>query len=420
MEMGNSFLTSCENKNLEKVREYMEQGLNVNIKCDNNFALKYAITTDDSGLQLLDLLLTSPNIDVNMKDGNQRTALMLSCISGHIDITRRLIKARSIEINCQDYGGETALMLSFVNGDKDTTKKLLSMRGLDVNCKDNCGQTALMLSSINGDEDTIEKLLSMKDIDVNCQDKYGQTALMLSCINGHPEITKRLLAVPGVNINCQDNDGETAAMFAVLDNNQECFEQLTYNDEVDWNLQDTCGMTVVMWAIDSDEIKYLEMIQNKNVRWNLKDYYGDTAFVLALKNNRSEFAQFLLQVPDLEIDIYNLKAVMECTIYISKKMINDQLCSQDIDNVINLYVYAYCNTMRNIARVLIPDHEIAVKRCRELAGEMMTNDNNIHPEENMTELVYALKTNLDNLSLILASSVTIPDILLLCKIYMFN
>ena len=52
-----------------------------------------------------------------------------------------------------------------------------------------------------------------------------------------------------------------------------------------------------------------------------------------------------------------------------------------------------------------------------LVAERMSNDEYLHPQHNMTELVYALEKGLDNVALVLASGVKVSDILLMCKIF---
>ena len=54
---------------------------------------------------------------------------------------------------------------------------------------------------------------------------------------------------------------------------------------------------------------------------------------------------------------------------------------------------------------------------RNILWERMSNDEYLHPQHNMTELVYALEKGLDNVALVLASGVKVSDILLMCKIF---
>ena len=68
------FLKACEAWNCAKVKEYLDKGVDVNLKEGGNFALKHAAGPRKnkggkrrSGLQLLELLLDCPKIDVNIK-----------------------------------------------------------------------------------------------------------------------------------------------------------------------------------------------------------------------------------------------------------------------------------------------------------------------------------------------------------------
>ena len=76
--------------------------------------------------------------------------------------------------------------------------------------------------------------------------------------------------------------------------------------------------------------------------------------------------------------------------------------------------------MKNIATVLNPDQDEAVESCRLLIAETMSNDGSLHPQSNMTEMVYALKKGMDDLALVLATGVKDADILLMCKIFQFE
>ena len=75
------FLKACEAFDCDKVKEYLDKGIDVNVKSDcGNFALKYAaiVRKDQSGkwrlgLNMLEVLLSCPNIDVNQKDHWGRT-----------------------------------------------------------------------------------------------------------------------------------------------------------------------------------------------------------------------------------------------------------------------------------------------------------------------------------------------------------
>ena len=58
-------------------------------------------------------------------------------------------------------------------------------------------------------------------------------------------------------------------------------------------------------------------------------------------------------------------------------------------------------------------HLIAVMECRRYVAEIMAQNKNDEIQENVTELVFALKNNMDNIGKVLISGVQNSDILFL-------
>ena len=65
-------------------------------------------------------------------------------------------------------------------------------------------------------------------------------------------------------------------------------------------------------------------------------------------------------------------------------------------------------------------YSTAVRMFKTQVSEIMVNAENNLIETNITELVYALKNNMDNFSKLLLSTPTNIDILLLCLIFRSN
>ncbi|KAH7072874.1 hypothetical protein BKA63DRAFT_544167, partial [Paraphoma chrysanthemicola] len=77
----------------------------------------------------------------------------------------------NVDVNAKDNNGETPLLLAARNGDEDIIKLLLNAK-VDVNAKNNSGETPLSLATREGDEDVIKLLLDAK-VDVNAKDRNG-------------------------------------------------------------------------------------------------------------------------------------------------------------------------------------------------------------------------------------------------------
>jgi ankyrin repeat protein len=119
-----------------------------------------------------------------------------------------------MNINVRDKDGNTALMLASMNGDPEIVN-LLIRKGADINARSATGYTALMYVSSKGDT-AAAKLLIKKGADVNIRNNDGDTALMLASLNGNFEAAK-LLVESGADVNARNNKGNTALKYSFLD-----------------------------------------------------------------------------------------------------------------------------------------------------------------------------------------------------------
>ena len=107
-----------------------------------------------------------------------------------ITIKRLLAKAEGININAKDKDGNTALMLAASLAKKDIIKALLDA-GADVNVKNKQHNTALIIATWHGQINLVVALLA-KGADVNVKDKNGNTAFMLAVKNNHSNVIELL------------------------------------------------------------------------------------------------------------------------------------------------------------------------------------------------------------------------------------
>ncbi len=105
--------------------------------------------------------------------------------TGNREEVETFIRA-GINVNAKDKDGSTALMIAAEKGDGEMVR-LLVENGADPNASDVDGYTALMFVSYSGDLE-IAKLLVKNGADVNARDKDGWTALMFASIEKKTEV----------------------------------------------------------------------------------------------------------------------------------------------------------------------------------------------------------------------------------------
>jgi ankyrin repeat protein len=164
---------------------------------------------------LADLNIIKSFIDsganVNNRNRDGETALIMAVINGNIEIIKLLIAAGA-DVNARDRHEQTALIRAAKKGYTEIVKLLLNA-GANVYDKDIYGRTALIWAVPNGHREIVELLVAAGT--VNISDKYGCTPLIFAAENGQTEIIKILLSA-GANINARNNSKETALMLAAI------------------------------------------------------------------------------------------------------------------------------------------------------------------------------------------------------------
>jgi hypothetical protein len=143
-------------------------------------------------------LLLGARADVNVKDPDGRTALILASGRGYVEVVRLLLGAKA-NANARGDDGSTALMWASQAGHVEVVRALLA-EGADVNSEDRAGRTALIGASYNGHLDVVKALLAAKGIRPNAVTSSGATALEGATAGGHAEVRSLLVKAGGTTV----------------------------------------------------------------------------------------------------------------------------------------------------------------------------------------------------------------------------
>ena len=132
--------------------------------------------------------------DVNLADGNGRTALMMAAFEGHTDVVELLLE-HGAEVDRRDGAGRTAVMYAS-SGRFPRTVELLLESGADVNHVDTAeGWTALMFAASEGLQPVVEVLLR-GGAEIESTDQDGDTAIDHARERGQAHIVALLESWP--------------------------------------------------------------------------------------------------------------------------------------------------------------------------------------------------------------------------------
>jgi ankyrin repeat protein len=163
-----------------------------------------AANNDDATIR--SLLLEKVEIDARDSDG--RTALLLATHRNHIEVARALIEAGA-DVNAKDNIHDSAYLYAGARGHLEILKMALA-HGADLKSTNRYGGTALIPASERGHVETVRTLIKA-GVDVDHINKLGWTALLEAIILGnggasHQQIVQ-LLVDAKTNVNIADRDG---------------------------------------------------------------------------------------------------------------------------------------------------------------------------------------------------------------------
>jgi len=170
--------------------------------------------------------LLQKGADINAKDHDDNTSLMLACIKGRGPVVHELVDNISpkVKINEQNKKGQTALILAVENGKSGDANTLISNTA-NVFLKDNEGETVFYVACKKGDTYIVNQLLKKYPYPKEYIEQYnkggksrddllytkvdnGKTPLFIAVENKHLHIINRLLDFD-IEKNVMDKEGNT-------------------------------------------------------------------------------------------------------------------------------------------------------------------------------------------------------------------
>ncbi|XP_016843312.1 kinase D-interacting substrate of 220 kDa B isoform X3 [Nasonia vitripennis] len=243
----------------------------------------------DDNLAGLQNFLENKRVQVDDRDENGSTALILSASRGKIHFVRELINHGG-DVNAEDADNWTALLFAAKEGFNDVCIELLE-HGAALEHRDAGGWTALMWATYKGRTSTVTLLLA-RGADVNAHGNYHISSLLWAAGRGYTEIVKELLAY-GAKVNVGDKYGTTAIIWASRKGSLEIVDALLKAGST----VDTAGMyswTPLLVATLGNHVEVVLLLLDHKPNVNAVDKDGCTALSIACREGYFEIANALL------------------------------------------------------------------------------------------------------------------------------
>ena len=312
---GALLITSAEIGDALAVREYLDQGADVNHRNNSGHTPLMRAARYNSQLNVVDMLLEA-GADVSLADSEGYSALMFAAFyNDNPEITERLLKhideldvdreKRIGIINLRNENSNTALMLAIRSGRTTRVRTVgaILSAGAYVNIRYNDGATALIYEASHESALEVVQLLLSADASVDLKDNQGATALMYAVEHTkHPEVVEALVDA-GADVNERDGSQRTALDKACdrQDSNERTAILLVLqnSDARKFNGGTICGTSSIDAFLSAAEHGDLSELRDQievGIDVNQTNAEGQTALMLAARfNNNAEIIQALLE-----------------------------------------------------------------------------------------------------------------------------
>jgi len=234
--------------------------------------------------------------NVNSLSNSDRTALMEACDNQWLPGVKILVQEGGANINYKNTNQQTALMLAAKKENLDIVQ-LLVERSANVNDKDRNNKTVLMYAVESQNENMVDFLIRA-GANINATTHKYEDALIFAAKARNWYAVDRLLRESGINTSQADIDGKTAFIYA-CENEDTNMVAAFVRRGFDVVKQDSNGIPPLLWLIQHkmsfNVIEYLVRNTNalnsrdrngRDAKWYADRYEGDTRLRRLLESGR--------------------------------------------------------------------------------------------------------------------------------------
>ncbi|XP_019348240.1 kinase D-interacting substrate of 220 kDa isoform X2 [Alligator mississippiensis] len=294
--MTQSLLTYVEEGNVPALKALLEKCKDVDERNENG-QTPLMLAAEQGNLEIVQELLKK-GANCNLEDSDNWTALISASKEGHVDIVAELLNC-NVNLEHRDMGGWTALMWASYKGRTEVAELLLE-KGSNPNITGLQYSVYPVIWAAGRGHSDIVRLLLQHGAKVNCSDKYGTTPLIWAARKGHLECVKYLLQM-GADVDQEGANSMTALIVAVKGGYTDSVKEiLKRNPNV--NLTDKDGNTALMIASKEGHTEIVQDLLDAGTYVNIPDRSGDTVLIGAVRGGHVEIVRALLhKYADIDI-----------------------------------------------------------------------------------------------------------------------
>ena len=244
--------------------------------------------------------LVEAGADVRATDAERDTCLTLAAHFGHTETVRYLVGLPEVDLNHQEYRNFTALHFAVQEKHGDLVQVLIDV-GADIETKTDTGRSPLHLASLSGALTTVMMLVKA-GADVRATDSNRDTCLTLAAHFGHTDTVRYLVGLPEVDLNHQDSKNYNTALHVAVERKHGNVVQVLIDAGADIETRNDEGRSPLHLASISGELTTMKMLVKAGADVRDTDADGDTCLTLAAYDGHTDTVRYLLCLPEVDLN----------------------------------------------------------------------------------------------------------------------
>ena len=227
------------------------------------------------------------------------TCLHIAACFGHTETVRYLMGLPFVDMNHRDGNNRTALCVAVDEEHTDIVQVLFDA-GADIDTQNNEGWSPLHYACLTGALDVV-RMLVRAGAEVRTTDNDGCTCLHGAARYGYTKTVRYLVGLPEVELDHRDDDNNSALHLAV-DENRTDIVQVLIDAGADIDTQNHAGCSPLHSACASGTLEVLKLLVRGGAGVRTTNDQGRTCLHLAAELGHIDIVRYLVGLPEVELN----------------------------------------------------------------------------------------------------------------------
>ncbi|XP_067653126.1 ankyrin-3-like [Haliotis asinina] len=290
---------ACQGGNVKIVKYILTQNIvDINGNDDNKMT-PFLLAAYHGNSDVLELLVQkgANTLAVNRK---RRNSLHLSCTGGHVDAAKCVLNQTSVDINSKDCEEMTPVMLAASHG-KSEVFDMLMKKGADLSVIDKNGENILHCACRGGNVEIVNYILMQNIVDINSKEYKEKTPVMLAASHGKNEVFD-ILMKKGADLSVTDENGDNILHWACRGGNVKIVNYVLKRNTLDINGKGHEEKTPLMLAASHGKNEVFNILMKTGADLSVIDENGHNILHSACRGGNVNIVSYILIQSSLDIN----------------------------------------------------------------------------------------------------------------------